>query len=361
MSDPVNEFEAAFRDKIGARYAIAVNSGTSALHAALVACNVKDCEVIMPALCPAMDAFAIIHAGGTPVFADVDPLTHLVTAATIEKCITPKTKAIICVHLHGLACDMEPILKLAESHVLWLIEDCAQSMLATYNDRYVGTIGHIGCFSFERKKHMTTGSEGGMIVTSNTGLKFDERHNTVEDLAIKARKFSGIGYKHMTAEAGRTSLDASVYQRPDYERFDTIGLNYRMSHVQAEIGIQKLKTIDDVVSQRREIGYLWQFVFGESCQPHLYNAHNAFYTAAFPYMGDWLDLYKRFNAAGGDGFYAMPQCPWKEPAIKNSYHNRLFTDCPVAEELQKNLVLMKTHYPIVSHAKRQTKIMAEVL
>ena len=356
MSDPVNEFEAAFRDKIGAKYAIAVNSGTSALHAALVACNVKGCEVITTALCPAMDTFAIIHAGGTPVFADVDPLTHLVTADTIAKCITERTKAIIVVHLHGLSCDMEPILKLADAHALLVIEDCAQSMLATYNDRYVGTIGHFGCFSFERKKHMTTGSEGGMIVTSDTGLKFDRQVKSDETLAIAARKFAGIGYKHMTAEAGRTSLDASVYQRPDYERFDTIGLNYRMSHVQAEIGLEKLKTIDAVVSQRREIGYLWQFVFGESCQPHLYNAHNAFYTAAFPYMGDWQDLYNRFNAAGGDGFYAMPQCPYHEPALKH-----LFAEAPVAEELQKTLVLMKTHYPIMSHVNRQTRIMASVL
>ena len=296
----------------------------------------------MPALCPAMDAFAIIHAGGIPVFADVDPLTHLVTASTIERCISTNTKAIICVHLHGLPCDMAPIMRLAQNHTLWVIEDCAQSLLATYQGQY--TSGHIACFSFERKKHLTTGSEGGMIVTND------------EYLAIAARKFAGIGYKHMTAEAGRTSLDASVYQRPDYERFDTIGLNYRMSHAQAEIGLEKLKTIDAVVSQRREIGYLWQFVFGESCQPHSYDAQSSFYTAAFPYMGDWLDLYKRFCAAGGDGFYAMPQCPFNEPAL-----NHAFAEAPVAEELQKKLVLMKTHYRIVAHAKRQTDIMAEVL
>src|SRR6185312_12324510 len=116
--NPVTEFESAFARFIKAKYAIAVNSGTSALHAALVACEVKGCDVIMPALCPAMDAFAIIHAGGRPVFADVDPFTGLVTAETIKAVLTVKTKGVIAVHLHGLSCDMDPILKLANHHTL---------------------------------------------------------------------------------------------------------------------------------------------------------------------------------------------------------------------------------------------------
>lgn len=346
MSDPVSIFETVFAEKIGSKYAIAVNSCTSALHAALVACDVKGGEVIMPALCPAMDAFAIIHAGATPVFADVDPLTHLVTHGTLAQAISPKTKAIIVVALHGLPSDIDPILELARLHKIMVIEDCAQCLFGEYKDGYAGTKADIGCFSFERKKHLTTGSEGGMIVTNYV------------DLATRARKFAGIGYKHMTAEAGRTSLDASVYQNPSYERFDTIGLNYRMSHAQAEIGLEKLKTIDSVIEQRREIGYLWQFAFGESCQPHTYDAHNTFYTAAFPYMGDWVKLYDQFISSGGDGFYAMPQCSYKEPALAKIALP--WINCPVAEELQRTIVAFKSHYKTIAHAKRQTDIFSSV-
>ena len=301
----------------------------------------------MPALCPAMDAFAIIHAGGTPVFADVDPLTGLITAETIEPCLTDNTKAIIAVHLHGLPCDMHPIMGIAKDYALWVIEDCAQSMLARYKAGNSGTIGHMGCFSFEKKKHMTTGSEGGMIVTND------------EILATKARKFSGIGYKHMTAEAGRTSLSASTYQRPDYERFDTIGLNYRMSELQAEVGFLKLGVVGLEVARRQKIGFMWQHALG-SLQPHTYDADNSFYSAAYDYQGDrWLNFYERFVEAGGDGFYAMPKCPYQEPALKEPPWNKQ-TVCPVAERLQERLMLFKTHYTL-DEATRQVEILHDLV
>lgn len=348
MSNPVLDFELAFAKKIGASYAIAVNSGTSALHATLVACNVEDQEVIMPALCPAMDAFAIIHAGGIPVFADVHPDTGLVTADTIEACISLKTKAIIAVHLHGLPCDMDPIMSVAKDHALWVIEDCAQALLARYKDCNAGTRGHIGCFSFEKKKHMTTGSEGGMIVSRD------------DILAMRARKFAGIGYKHMTADAGRTSLSAATFQRPDYARFDTIGLNYRMSEVQAEIGLERLKNIDTVIDRRKRIGFMWQNALGKACQMHSYDADNVFYSAAYDYPhDDWLEFYNEFTQRGGDGFYAMPKVPYQEPALARI--TPPWTSCPIAEGLQKRLMLFKTHYTIFAHATRQCEIIADML
>jgi len=346
VSDIVAKFEAEFARKIGSPYAIAVNSGTSALHSALVACNVKGQEVIMPALCPAMDAFAIIHAGGTPVFCDVDPLTGLATAETIEPCITDKTKAIIAVALHGLPSDMEAILELSRTYALWVIEDCAQALLARYKDGFAGTRAHIGCFSFEKKKHMTTGSEGGMCVTSD------------KVLAVMMRKFAGIGYKHMTAQAGRTSLNASVYQRPNYTRFDTVGLNYRMSEVQAEIGFLKLGLVEMEVARRQQIGFMWQHALGTQCQPHTYDADNTFYSAAYDYQGDWLAFYEKFTDAGGDGFYAMPKCPYQEPALAK--HMPPWKDCPIAEGLQKRLVLLKTHYTLLE-ATHQVEILHDLI
>jgi perosamine synthetase len=345
VTNIVGEFEQAFAKKIGSQYAIAVNSGTSALHAALVACDVRGGEVIMPALCPAMDAFAIIHAGATPVFADVNPLTGLITRETIEQCLTLETRAIIAVHLHGLPCDMYPIMEVASNHELYVIEDCAQALLARYKTRNAGTIGDIGCFSFEKKKHMTTGSEGGMIVSSDTIL------------AASARKFAGIGYRHMTADGGRTSLNARFFQHPSYERFDTIGLNYRMSEIQAEIGLRELARIDETIKRRQQIGYMWQRAFGAQCQPHTYDADNTFYSAAYDYQGDdWVTFYNRFSAKGGDGFYAMPKVPYQEPAMPPWTGN----PCPVAEGLQQRLMLFKTHYSI-DKATRQVEILHDLI
>lgn len=342
----VTEFETQFAKLLKVKYAIAVNSGTSALHACLAAIDVRGHEVIMPALCPAMDAFAIIHAGGTPVFADVDLEAHLVTESTLARCITSKTKAIIAVALHGLPCDMDPIMRLANSWGCYVIEDCAQALLGRYKEGYAGTKADFGCFSFEQKKHMTTGSEGGMIVSNNP------------ELAQKARKFAGIGYKHMTAEAGRTSLSASTYQRPDYARFDTIGLNYRMSEVQAAVGLSVLPRLGNLVLQRQMIGYLWQGALGCQLQPHNYDADNVFYSAAWVYPGNWIGLYEEFCKRGGDGFYAMPLPAYQEPALDGF---KLRRDCPNADTLQRQIVAFKTHYADLEEAKRQTRILKELL
>ena len=340
MQNPVAQFEEAFSDKLGSRYAIAVNSGTSALHAALIALDVKGGDVIMPALCPAMDAFTIIHAGATPVFADVDHQTHLVTYETLSNAVSSNTKAIIAVALHGLPCDIDEIKKLN----IPVIEDCAQALFAPYKNTYAGVKADIGCFSFEKKKHLTTGSEGGMIVTNDSRL------------AMRARKFAGIGYKHMTAKAGRTSLNAATFQRPDYTRFDTIGLNYRLSEVQAELGLEKLKTVDKAIKRRQEIGHIWESVIG-SCQSHSYDASNVFYSAAFPYDGDWLSLYNEFVSKGGDGFYSLPIPAYQEPALSG----RWSVYSPVAENLQKRLVILKTHYTSLAYAESQAKILSCIL
>jgi len=347
MKNIVTQFEIEFARRIGSEYAIAVNSGTSALHAALVACEVKYHEVIMPALCPAMDAFAIIHAGGIPVFADVDSVTGLITVDTIKAVFKPGvTRAIIAVHLHGLSCDMDPIMEFAKKEFIYVIEDCAQALLATYKGKNAGTLGHLGCFSFEKKKHMTTGSEGGMIISNDAGL------------TTQARKFAGIGYKHMTAEAGRTSLSASTFQRPDYERFDVIGLNYRMSEVQAEQGIWKFTNINPIIERHQIIGMMWQHALG-SLQSHSYDADNVFYSAAYDYPGDnWLGFYEKFCEQGGDGFYAMPKIPYQEPALRNM---RKWPILPTAEGLQKRLMLFKTHYITIAHATRQIEILHDMM
>ena len=251
--NPVNKekpwtqrLEELFCKVMGVKYSIACNSGTSGLHAALVAAGVEPGdEVISPALTVIMDAYAIIHVGATPVFADVDPETFAIDPADVRKKITHKTKAIITVSLYGLSVDIASIIEIAEKNNLIVIEDSAQTILGMYRGRIAGTLGDIGVFSFENTKHLTCGSEGGMIVSNS------------EKLAQRARKFVGIGYKHLTATAGRTSLAISKVQDPDYERFDTIGLNYRMSEISAAIGLAQLERVHSLVSRRQAIAKMF--------------------------------------------------------------------------------------------------------
>ena len=218
--DYVKKLENLFCKKFKIKYSIACNSGTSALHSSLAALELpKGSEVIVPSLAVVMDAYAAIHCNLKPVFADVDENTFLVTAETINKKITKKTKAIIVVSLQGLPVDIDPIIKLAKRNNLYVIQDNAQEVLGKYKNKISGTTGDISIWSFENKKHLSGATEGGIITTKN------------RNLATKIRKFAGIGYKNMTATGGRTSLKISSVQNPDYKRFDTIGLNYRMPQI----------------------------------------------------------------------------------------------------------------------------------
>jgi dTDP-4-amino-4,6-dideoxygalactose transaminase len=338
-SDPVTAFERKFGSMIGADYAIAVNSGTSALHAALMALDVAGGEVIMPALCPGLVAFPILAAGATPVFADVDAQTQLITVDTVRPLIHPQTRAIIAVALHGLPCDVDRLNTIG----LPVIEDCAQALFARYKDIWAGTKAAIGCYSFERKKHMTTGSEGGMLVTND------------QNLAKSARVFAGLGYAHLGADGGSTKVPRVS---PDYGRFSSIGLNYRLSECQAEIGLEKLKTVMAAVELRQSIGALWANTLKTPLQPHGYSADNAFYSAAWPYAGDWLKLSETFSQMGGDGFYAAPRCPHDELALASIPVEP--AKLRIARNLQRHLVVLKTHYRW-DEAQRQAQILQSVL
>lgn len=342
FDDWVRVFEQKFAERLGGKYCIAINSGTSALHAALVACEVKGGEVLLPALCPAMVAFAVIHAGATPVFCDVDPETYLIDWKEVCKKNHVNVKAVLGVSLHGLPINWFPIGDVVPKHVKF-IDDCAQALGA----KGIGK-ADITCFSFEDKKHITTGSEGGMIMTDN------------EELATKARKFAGLGYKHMTANAGRTTLSQETYQDPSYERFDTIGLNYRMSKVQAAIGLGQLERLDHIISRRRLIARLFSDITDSP-----YSETSSYYTFPFDMsdwgITDWKDFYKRFKANGGDGFYAEPLVAYQEPAlVKRGYPTPPYI-CPIAEDLQKRLMLFKTNYRDLGQAEKQAEILRKTL
>jgi len=356
-------FEEEFSKVMGVKYAIACNSGTSGLHAAVIAAGIMPGdEVINPALTVVMDAYAIIHAGATPVFVDVNPETQGIDPDDIARKITSKTKAIITVSLQGLSVDMDPIMKIADEHNLIVIEDSAQTLLGKYKGRIAGTLGHIGVFSFENKKHMTCGSEGGMIVSND------------EKLAQRARKFAGIGYKHMTARAGRTSLALSEVQDPAYARFDTVGLNYRMTEVSAAVGLAQFERVHSLVSRRQTIARMFDEAVA-GCDwivkqevPDGYV--HSYYTYAVNYFGNdkigvsWKMFYNRYREMGGDGFYGACKIPYLEPVFENLEINGVTYKkglCPVAEEIQPKIMQFKTNYRNLDIAKKKTKILKEVI
>ena len=163
----VIEFEEEFATYVGAKYGIATNSGTSALHVALLAAGIGEGdEVITTPFTFAATGNSILYTGARPVFVDIDPETFTIDPAKIEEAITDKTKAIMPVQLYGQSADMEPIMKIAKEHDLIVIEDAAQAHGAEYNGVKVGNLGDMACFSFYPTKNMTT-SEGGMITTNN--------------------------------------------------------------------------------------------------------------------------------------------------------------------------------------------------
>ena len=356
-------FEKKFCEVMGVKYAVTCNSGTSGLHSAIVAAGVQPGdEVICPGLAVIMDAYAILHANGVPVFADVNRNTQTIDPEDIEKKITSKTKAIIVVSLQGLPADMDPIMKMADELKLVVIEDSAQTMLGTYKGRLAGTLGHMGVFSFENKKHLTSGSEGGMIVT-------DDEH-----LAKRARKFAGIGYKHLTSTTGRTSLALSTVQDPNYERFDAIGLNYRMNEVSAAVGLAQLERVELLVERRREVAALFREAVGkcswlveQNIPEHYVHSH---YTFSVQYFGhealglSWKDFYNKYLEMGGDGFYSACKVLYLEPffrefEINGSRYNRGL--CPIAEEIQPRIMQFKTNYRNLDIAKQKAQILKNLI
>jgi len=226
------EFEKEFAEFADSQYAIAVSNGTNALDLAFIALEIgKGDEVIVTSRTFLASVSSIVNAGATPVFADVSPDSQNITAESISKVLSEKTKAIVCVHLAGWSCDMDPIIELADKHNLFVIEDCAQAHGAKYKGRSVGSIGHIGAWSFCQDKIMTTGGEGGMVTTN--------------DRELWSRMWS---YK----DHGKSWK--AVYEREHPPGFrwlhDSFGTNWRMTEIQAAIGRIQLTRMTDWSSKR---------------------------------------------------------------------------------------------------------------
>lgn len=217
------EFEKEFAAWVGTDYAVALANGTLALDVALQAMGIGEGdEVIVTPRSFIASVSTVVNAGAIPVFADVDNNTGNISATTIAPKITDKTKAIICVHLAGWPCDMDEIMALAKQHNLWVIEDCAQAHGAKYKGKPVGSIGHIGAWSFCQDKIMTTGGEGGMVTTNDKVL-----WQKMWEYKDHGKNYDSIYHK----------------QHPPGFRWlhDSFGTNWRMMEMQAVIGRIQLK------------------------------------------------------------------------------------------------------------------------
>ena len=223
----IPEFEKKFAEFYGMGYAQSATSGTAAIHLAVGAVNPDPGDEIITA--PITDpgsVMPILYQNAIPVFADVDPKTLNMTPESIEACITDRTRAIILVHLFGRPCDIDEVMPIAAKHNLVLIEDCSQAHATRYKGRYVGTIGHIGCYSLQQSKHMTTG-DGGMTITSDAA--YWERLRFFVDKGFQRKGWGPRAY---------------LFLAP----------NYRMSELQGAVGLAQVPKVRDVACRRMALG-----------------------------------------------------------------------------------------------------------
>lgn len=216
------EFEREFSEYIGTKHAVSLSSGTNALSISLESLGIKGKEVITSAYSFIASSNSIMHAGGKPVFVDTKENSFNMDLDSIEEKITDKTAGIIPVHLYGIPCEMDKIIEIAEKHNLFLLEDACQAHGAVYGDKKIGNLGTAGCFSFYPTKNMTVGGDGGMITTNSN------------EIAESARKLANCGRKEQYLH-------------------DAVGYTSRLNSINAAIGNEQLKLLDNWVKRRNDI------------------------------------------------------------------------------------------------------------
>jgi len=236
----VNEFEEKFASRVNRKHGIAVCNGTAAIEAAVAALGIgPGDEVIMPAFTIISCAAPVVRAGARPVLVDCDPLTWNMDVTRIEERISPRTKAVMVVHIYGLPVDLDPVLALAEKYGLKMIEDAAEAHGLTYRGRPCGSFGDVSIFSFYPNKHVTTG-EGGMIVTNDDNLA--DRCRSLRNLCFQAKK----RFVH-----------------------EELGFNFRMTNLQAALGLAQLERLDEFVERKRRMGKRYSELLDGVCEIQL--------------------------------------------------------------------------------------------
>ncbi|MBY5377400.1 DegT/DnrJ/EryC1/StrS family aminotransferase [Rhizobium leguminosarum] len=295
-----SEFERAFAEKYGVKHAAAVANGTAALHTAVIYLNPEPGdEIILSPVTDVGTVIPVIAQLAIPVFADVDPVTQNIDPVSIERNITPRTRAILVTHVYGHPADMDAIMAIARKHNLVVIEDCAQAHLAYYKDKLCGTFGDIACFSFQQSKHMTTG-DGGMVI-SNENERF------------------GRGLRHCSDKGwprergGRDHL--------------FLAPNYHMTELQAAVGLEQLKKLEQFVDARvASADRLTELLAGVDVQPvlPLEGTVGVYFFYSFRLDPSKLSVpvtqvMTALTAEGIDGFIGYPgQIPlYKYPVVRD--------------------------------------------
>ncbi len=317
----VDEFERAVAGYVGSKYAVAVSSGTAALHAAMFAIGIDTGdEVIVPPITFAATANAVVYQRGTPVFTDIDPDTLLIDPKNIEEKINSRTKAIIAVDYAGQACEYEKIKYIANKYGLILVADSCHALGAEYRGKKVGNIADLTVFSFHPVKHITTG-EGGMITTDNS------------EWAEKIKIFRNHG---ITSDHHKRKKDSSWF----YEIKD-LGYNYRITDIQCALGISQLKKLSSFLKKRHEIAKIYDLAFEEMpgitplhVRDDVFHAYHLYVVKCGQDKREKLFKYLRDNGIGVNVHYV--------PVHLHPYYQRKFCYvpglCPVAEEAYKTIL-----------------------
>ena len=310
----VSQFEEAFSRRVDRLHGIACANGTAALDIAVAALKVgPGDEVIMPTFTIISCAAAIVRAGATPVLVDADPDTWNMVPEQVAAAITSRTTAILVVHIYGLPVDMDPILELAERHDLAVIEDAAELIGGTYKSKPCGSFGTISTFSFYPNKHITTG-EGGMVVTNDNSL------------ALRCKYLRNLCFQ---------PEQRFVHQE--------LGWNYRMTNLQAALGLAQLERLQTALARKRQIGTLYRSILSQylpnvkfqkdstSYSPNLYWVFGLLLKCSKYSVSHAITRLKEFGIGTRPFFYPMHLQPALQDYLKNkTYH------LPVSENLYKN-------------------------
>lgn len=359
----MTKLEHQFCETFETNFSISHVNGTATMHSVLEAAGIgQGDEVIVPPLTMASTSLAVIHANATPVYADVEKDTLVISAKDIENKITPRTKAIITVSLYGLSPEMDEICSIAKKHNLILIEDNAQSFLSYYKGKLLGNFGDAASYSFQSSKHISSG-EGGMTTTNN------------EELAIKIRKVTGLGYAALGSK--KAKITKADIQNPNYTRHDALGWNYRMPELCCAVALAQVERLNELVEVRKVSasyyldaleGCTWikpQFV-PEYCT----SSYWAFACVLDTDKVSWEDFYQAFINNGGLPFYGAWKLTYQEPLFtenlfgrRNDYiaENYNEVSCPNAEYVQSRIIALKTNYWNTEDAQDQADILKKTI
>ncbi len=337
------QFQQAFANFCGLNYAVAVSNGTVALELALGALGIgPGDEVIVTSRTFIASVSSICLCGAKPVFADVNRNSQNITADSIQACITSRTRAVMLVHLAGWPCDMEPILKLASDKNLKVIEDCAQSHGARYKNKLVGSFGDVAAFSFCQDKIISTGGEGGMLVTND------------ESIWQYAWMYKDHG-KSIECAEGNKQTSNGLYRWVH----DSFGTNFRMTEMQAAIGLIQLQKLDEWVIKRQEHANMLNLCFSKipalritEPERHVEHAYYKYYAFIKPEMlkSEWNrdKIIQAINAEGVPCFAGSCSEVYKEKAFVNAGLAPP-ESLVVAKELGETSLMFNVHPTIKNH------------